>query len=514
MSLTFDTPIPDEIAKAENLPTLPAVALDVVRLTERDDCTLDQLAHCLQKDPAIAAKLLKLSNSSMFNLGMPVTTLQRAAMVLGMKTVKLMSLSFSLAQDLPKDGPGRFDHAGYWKRSMIAAVAGRSFSRLIGRQQADEAFLCGLFSHIGQLVMAECIGDVYEEVIEAAAGSWPSIELEERVMGFHHADIAGTLLGTWKLPDLIAGTVAYMHRPGEAPEELDAETKGLVEVMSLCTHVVAILCNEDSGRHLALLQRACEERFGLEQEEIDAFLLGLEEGIRETAEMLAIKMPRDVSHEELVLKAREQIVQISLSTTADLHQATRKVDHLQNQNEELASQAYTDKLTGLPNRAAFDRKLADEIDRRMEPGVQRALGLVMIDVDKFKVFNDTHGHQAGDEVLRMVGRVLDDMTRKGDMCARYGGEEFALILPQTTPNHLRVVANRVREAIAHEVVEFEGSSLQVTASFGGACLAEARAQSDGQALIKLADTFLYRAKENGRNRVEVFTQVRLPGRTG
>ena len=511
MSLTFDSPIPDAIAKADNLPSLPAVAIDVVRMTEREDCTLDQLAKCLQRDPAIAAKLLKLSNSSMFNMGQPVTTLQRAAMVLGMKTVKLMSLSFSLAHELPKDGPGHFDHDEYWKRSMVAAVAGRALCRRLGRPHADEAFLCGLFSHIGQLVMSECIGDLYEEVVRESEG-WPDIEVEQRVLGFHHADIAGSLLSTWGLPDLIAGAVAYMHRPEDVPEGLDPDTKELIGVMELCTKVVAVLCDEQAGQSLSDLQVACQERYELEQEAVESLIVGLEDGIRETAEMLSIEMDAGLSHEDLIAKAREQIVQISLDTTAELRSATQHADALQHRNAELESQAFTDRLTGLPNRAAFDRKLSEEIDQRMHPGTPRALGLVMIDVDRFKVFNDTHGHVAGDEVLRQVGAVLRRMTRTCDLCARYGGEEFALILPQTTPAHLRVVANRVREAIAAETVVFQGKELSVTASFGGACLAVARAASDGSALVRLADTFLYRAKQNGRNRVEVFSQVRLPGR--
>ena len=135
-----------------------------------------------------------------------------------------------------------------------------------------------------------------------------------------------------------------------------------------------------------------------------------------------------------------------------------------------------------------------------------------MDVDKFKVFNDTHGHQAGDEVLKMVGAVLKRETRKGDLSARYGGEEFALIAPHTNTFGLKTMAERLRKAIEAETVEFEGKSLKVTASFGAACIATFESAEDTTQLIKLADHFLYKAKENGRNRCEVFSKVQFPGR--
>ena len=91
----------------------------------------------------------------------------------------------------------------------------------------------------------------------------------------------------------------------------------------------------------------------------------------------------------------------------------------------------------------------------------------MIDVDHFKSFNDTHGHQAGDEVLRCIGRVLnDDHPQAVIVAARYGGEEFAVISPETNPFNMRAMCERIRKAIEAEVIEFEGEALRVTASFG------------------------------------------------
>ena len=157
MSSTPDTiALPKSILEADSLPSLPAVAMEVLRLTGEEGTTLDDLAEAISKDPALAAKLLKLSNSSLFSMSHEVATLQKATMVLGMKSVMLMALSFSLSEAVPKEGGGTFDYGDYWYRSLVGAVAGRSLAQAIGKPElADEAFLCGLLANFGARVMAE-----------------------------------------------------------------------------------------------------------------------------------------------------------------------------------------------------------------------------------------------------------------------------------------------------------------------------------------------------------------------
>jgi diguanylate cyclase (GGDEF)-like protein len=506
----FDKALPESLLKADNLPSMPAVAVEVLRLTQDENASIDDLARTLARDPALAAKLLKLSNSSLFSMGQEITTLQRATMVLGMKTVKLMSLSFSLSGALPRAGSaGGFDFREFWRRSLVSAVAGRSLARLVKSRDGDEAFLCGLLGHFGKLVLAQCMAEEYEDVVHEALG-WPSLTIEERCLGFSSADVGAALLKSWQLPSVVWMTVGFMHRPSELPAVVDAAVRKLVELMHVAASVEAILCDEDKARHLSYMHTLCLQRFGLSESEVDAFLVGLESGIKETAEMLSIQLEPGQSYQALIDQARMQMVQVSLGTAVDLAQEQRKSQQLESQNRALAVSAETDKLTGLPNRATLDAFLSHEVGARIGGRVPRALGLIMIDVDKFKNFNDTYGHQAGDEVLRMVGSVLNKLTRKGDMAARYGGEEFAMIVSQTTPFGLKTMADRLRIAIAEQVLDWEGHRLSVTASFGCACLAVAESEGDARALIKVADHFLYKAKENGRNRCEVYSKVQLP----
>ena len=168
-----------------------------------------------------------------------------------------------------------------------------------------------------------------------------------------------------------------------------------------------------------------------------------------------------------------------------------------------------DGLTGIANRRAFDETLKLEWRRTMRE--VQPLSLLMVDVDRFKHYNDSYGHLAGDECLKKVaGAMSDEMQRASDVVARYGGEEFAVILPNSALDGAIVVAERLRAAVEKLGIVFTNSELgHVTVSIGVASVTPSAA-GDSWQLISTADAALYRAKASGRNRavallVEVLT---------
>jgi len=174
--------------------------------------------------------------------------------------------------------------------------------------------------------------------------------------------------------------------------------------------------------------------------------------------------------------------------------------------EALRQHATRDQLTGLLNRREFDRIMAEEAERSRRFG--HPLALVMVDIDHFKAVNDTHGHLAGDAVLREVAKTLTAQLRTVDRVARIGGEEFALVLVQTGRSAATEVAQRVVKAVAASPVIIEsGVSLRLTISAGLAVLPED--VSWLELLIGAADRSLYAAKRGGRNRV--MTHAELAG---
>ena len=157
-----------------------------------------------------------------------------------------------------------------------------------------------------------------------------------------------------------------------------------------------------------------------------------------------------------------------------------------------------DGLTRISNRHHFDTRLREEMKRHQRH--KDELSLMMIDLDYFKSVNDTYGHQAGDMVLREVGRILNHTLRESDFPARYGGEEFVVILPQTKEEQAWMLAERLRDQIGQTLFRFQKKRFRVTASIGIAGL-KPGALTPPECLVHNADQALYLAKTNGRNMV-------------
>lgn len=161
--------------------------------------------------------------------------------------------------------------------------------------------------------------------------------------------------------------------------------------------------------------------------------------------------------------------------------------------------AMHDKLTGLHNRAYFETILEDEWQRFRK--FHRPFVLAMLDIDHFKHINDVYGHSAGDEVLRTIAKVLPQSLRQIDMVCRYGGEEFTILLPGTNVDEAKIILERLRVAVEQTPFTFETQILPVTVSIG-AKIADDRVH-DHHELLVATDKQMYKAKESGRNRVEL-----------
>ncbi len=203
----------------------------------------------------------------------------------------------------------------------------------------------------------------------------------------------------------------------------------------------------------------------------------------------------------LLIKTRPTDEGAAMVVISDITTVKQAEGELRSLTTELKLLAETDGLTGLMNRRSFDVRLAEELERSQVE--RRAFSLVMFDVDWFKSYNDTLGHPAGDECLRVVGRCLRmALLRHGDLAARYGGEEFVAILPNTDEDSAFVVADRVRAALAELGLPHPATLNRiVTLSAGVASYASDEARRSAGQLLSRADEALYDAKAGGRNRV-------------
>lgn len=197
---------------------------------------------------------------------------------------------------------------------------------------------------------------------------------------------------------------------------------------------------------------------------------------------------------KVVLRAVKQLFEANVQLHGELTSAQEQIDVKQQQLESYMTEARTDQLTGVSNRRAFD----EEIHRLFAIRERRPsdLCLLMADIDHFKLFNDYHGHQVGDEMLQRVAGTFELSTRSCDIVCRYGGEEFAILLPRTKLADAVRVAERARTAVESLRCDIGEIELHVTTSIG---VVELVSGEDIAAFVKRGDEALYAAKIAGRN---------------
>lgn len=203
---------------------------------------------------------------------------------------------------------------------------------------------------------------------------------------------------------------------------------------------------------------------------------------------------------EGLVTASRQMEEKTRTLEQQLQKSNEEVSQLTENLAEISREAKTDQLTGIANRKAFDETLKQAISGARTDG--KPLCLLLADIDHFKKFNDTWGHQTGDQVLRLVAHCLKTNLKGRDTAARYGGEEFAVILPQTTLEDAKLLADQLRHAVeAKRVVKkTTGESLgTITVSLGASILSDGDTMAD---LIQRADACLYAAKRAGRNQIK------------
>lgn len=188
---------------------------------------------------------------------------------------------------------------------------------------------------------------------------------------------------------------------------------------------------------------------------------------------------------------------------------TERTAELSEINQELNRLVITDELTKLFNRRHLMESLQRELSLLSRNNTAALLSFILLDIDFFKAINDTHGHRAGDEILKQLSDRLSRSCRKTDIAARYGGEEFAVILPFTDHKGATICAEKIRKDISNHTFSVESITLEMTVSIGLVTVASADVGSrtfDYDGVIKMADEALYRAKEEGRNRVCIYSK--------
>lgn len=488
----MNTALVDRIRSCATLPSLPTIAVQVLDLAQKAEVDIAEIARIISKDPALSGKILRTVNSSFYGRSQAVSTISHALVILGLQSVKTLVLGFSLVSNLAGGKGKGFEHMSYWKRSIYVATGAKIIAAKIEVVQQEEAFLIGLLSDIGMLVLHQVLGDEYRPVVATAASHVELPAAETTALKMTHADVSGLLVEQWKLPPLLTVPIKAHHTPETIP---DPALRKLAEVVKLASRCADVFVDPDAAEAIADVRAAAKALANFSLEETDALLAEISRQTKEMATLFEINIGSSVSFDAILSRASETLIELSLQT--QLQSST-----LQQQNQRLQQEVLTDKLTGLANRAAYDLRLAAGFEAFRTAGTP--LALLVIDLDKFKSINDGYGHPAGDEVLRHVGKILKAAARTQDLAARHGGEELALVLHGTARGVATIIADAIRRSIAGKPVKIGTVVIPVTASIGVASLEAGSPLSTLTHLVKAADLALYNAKNSGRNRVKVF----------
>ena len=485
----------DRVLSSPRLPSLPMVALEVIELVQQEDVSIDVIAETIQNDPALSSKILRTVNSSFYGQSQSVSTISQALVILGLNSVKTLALGFSLVNNLKENEDDVFDHLMFWKRSLYSAVAARSLIQQQGLVQQEEAFLGALMQDLGMLAMAQTLDGEYQSIVaEAGSAHRQLIVLERQHLGTDHAEIGAALADHWSLPKLLVEPIRHHEDPTAAPDDL----LEMIKCVALGSRMADVFTHELPGEALDIYYQRATDWLGMAREEAEPLLKSIHDDTVEMRRLFDLPTGNLGDADEILAKAHEAMVAVSM-------QAAQESSELHQQNKALKVQATTDPLTGVANRGYFNDWIAK---RFTAAGPGKPLSILFLDVDHFKSFNDTYGHQVGDRVLVELAKALAANTPQTGLVARYGGEEFAVVLPDTDRTAAATVAETLRKNIEQiAITSDEDELLTITASIGVAAY-EGSVFARVEQLIKAADQAVYAAKSAGRNCVRVFVPRR------
>jgi diguanylate cyclase (GGDEF)-like protein len=477
--------------KFDRLPSMPGVAIKLIEAIQKPEPDFHEIKRLISTDAALSAKLLKIINSPFYGLANKITTVDQAIRLLGINTVKNISLSLILRTRFLKKGPGSLNLADFWKDSLVGAIAAKLLAARVKIKGEEDAFFLGLMENIGSLTLAYLFPDQYAVVqSEIKTKKISSQDAENLVFGFNHADVGALLTQSWGLPDTFHIPIQHHHRVGNLPESCDSDIRARTAILHLSSLYIELINGGNMPEVLGYITYFIKA-YGF-QGALDAGKIG-KEVIKKTKELspiFDIQFRDEDELENLLESAKEELLNISMQMVSDMIGKNREL-------ESLRQQANKDAMTQLYNYKAFCEALNHEISRAIR--YKNELSQILADIDFFKSINDAFGHPAGDQVLKEVARAMQTGLRDCDFVARYGGEEFAIILPETKLEDALQVAERLRQKIKALEIPYEGETIRVTMSFGAAGFRHAPPMSFKE-LVTSADEALYAAKKKGRDR--------------
>ncbi|MDH5469313.1 MAG: GGDEF domain-containing protein [Gammaproteobacteria bacterium] len=500
--LQIDSKLLNRLEQCTNLPSPPVVAMRIIDLSNDPNVDIGKVADVISMDPALTAKIMRISNSPIYALRRKTENLHQAITLLGLNGTLTLALSFSLAASMNNNASQGFNYNAYWHRSLAAATCCRRLGMAISLRKGEELFLAGLLQDIGMLVIDKMDPEFYKTLgvdqhdhVSLAAG-------EQEKLGADHAAIGGWILMKWGMPEYLVDSIINSHDMQPVPE--DDRHQSFVNCISLSGPLADGVNARDERHDIHIVADLIKSRLGVNDDEFDSMMESLNVDLREAEELFETDLSDYSFSDSLLDRAKEALIIKNLESLQKTQKLQATAEMLESKTQLLEEKSRRDGLTGLFNRAYLDECLEKEFAMARDRGWP--IIVMFVDLDHFKKVNDTYGHQAGDLVLQRAARALIDGTREEDVVARFGGEEFIVVAPGQGTETAIIMAERLVKMfrdITHVVSG--GKEITVTASLGIAVLGDGAEFKSEAEIIAAADKALYVAKESGRNRYAIYS---------
>lgn len=432
------------VERTGQLYSLPAVAAEVLRLTGEPQIDPRELRQCIESDPALAARLLRVVNSSLFGPTRPVTDLNQALALLGIRPLKMLVLGFSLPKEL-FTGLEAEVLARYWRQTLVKAVAARELSDRLWRAPGDEAFLAGLVQDIGVLALIQQLGPSYAKLLERVQSFGCSlIDCELDTLGFDHLVLSARLLTHWGLPGALCAAIS-VPPVKERIEELSGSERTLPRILHLA-ELVSRMIDQPYGSALRELLDVGERYCHLTYETLQPIVVALQSKVSELAEVLSLQLPAGQSYVDLLIAAQERLADETVSVAAAMASPDAE-------NELLA-------LAGELRREvakASRREPARDIHSKQQHTAQHA-SAIRSPATSHVPSLASHNHRSAGVEPFFCDRVLASRLSAGVQRSRQNRrpltlalfeiDRFADLLVQTGPTEMVEIAQSLRYALA------------------------------------------------------------------
>lgn len=505
------------ILQSKDLPTLPLIASKLLVMTAREETTLTDIAELIAQDMALSTKILRVANSSFYSFPQQISSINQAVSILGLNAVRSLVLSFSFLSLGKRRKKSLFDFEQFWQRSLVEAAGTKLILEQLPNVNTEEAFTCGLLQNIGELIFATTIHQQYDQLLENLKTQDTSNtdpqetelnRLEQEILGISHTDVGYEVAKMWGLPDSLLLPIKYHHQP-LAYEGLEQKHRQTIRATYLAGLLTQIFYSPTPEVYHKQFRQEAKQLLGLKVIGVNNVLKLIDHAIDQSSKFFGITIAPVKSVAEILQEANLRLSLINLSYEEMNRELIKSKMELEKLTEELGQKnrllenlANLDGLTEINNHRFFQNFLDSEINRSIRN--DRNLALLLADIDHFKKFNDTYGHQTGDFILKEFSRITKEVIREYDLIARYGGEEFVFVLPETGEDEALAVAEKLRKTVEEYPFDDGVTIYHVTISIGVACAKPATEGFHKNDFINGADEALYEAKNNGRNRVALF----------